>query len=790
MAAMRGLVALAFALGVGLGAPSRTEGTTRSAVRNLPGCRPLRLDAGYVAGVRQALASGRDIPGAALLKSPGGATYAGVARYLKPLMLAGHPPGNRQMSLTASGVYYLPFGLPNAAGGATTIALHVADGSQIISNRADDRDRLTVYVGVDGRERYGSCLARLAVPQLYRGYLPILETSYTDATGTTYRQESFVAWSPTMQSPLSFVRVSIEPRSVHPSPARVRFELATSGLSLQGDSVVGAGKTYLFAGEGATFDGRALTYSVDGRAPRTVYIARPIRPTQGEPMLLDRTSYEQARRSVIDYWTGRLSEGTVFIVPERRVLDAERNLLIQNLEMTWRYSLGNAYQEFEFPESLDAADVLGEYGHTDVEKAIIETALRQPLAPKLYPNWQMGAELLSCARYYGLTHDAAFLAHVTPLLRGYLARLARQLGANPLRLLDRERYASDLPNSVYGLDNQAIVLQSLRAIAEAWWAGDDPRESAQARSLAASLAAGLRAVTQKSERRLPDGSLFVPVALLAPGAPFDHVTASKAGSYWNLVVPYALASGLFEPHGAEAAGILRYLLSHGSRFLGLVRADAASLYDNPVFPTSGSDEVYGLDVARFFADNDQPDQLVLSLYGQLAAGMTRGTFVSGESATIAPVPGEYYRSMYLPPNSVSNATFLEKLRLMLIHETASGEGRPQGLELAYATPRSWLAPGNSIVVHSAPTCFGPLSFSITAAKGVVRASVDVPTEQHPRFLHLRLRLPLGAQIAGVALNGRPYSRVDRRTATLDLSGRTGTITLTVQTTQGFKPTAS
>ena len=47
---------------------------------------------------------------------------------------------------------------------------------------------------------------------------------------------------------------------------------------------------------------------------------------------------------------------------------------------------------------------------------------------------------------------------------------------------------------------------------------------------------------------------------------------------------------------------------------------------------SGTNEVYGLNVARFLADNDRPDQLVLSLYGALAAGMTDGTFVSGESA--------------------------------------------------------------------------------------------------------------------------------------------------------------
>src|SRR5438094_6599273 len=39
-------------------------------------------------------------------------------------------------------------------------------------------------------------------------------------------------------------------------------------------------------------------------------------------------------------------------VPEERVLDAEQNLLIQELTQTWRYSIGNSYQELSFREGL------------------------------------------------------------------------------------------------------------------------------------------------------------------------------------------------------------------------------------------------------------------------------------------------------------------------------------------------------------------------------------------------------------------------------------------------------
>jgi hypothetical protein len=283
---------------------------------------------------------------------------------------------------------------------------------------------------------------------------------------------------------------------------------------------------------------------------------------------------------------------------------------------------------------------------------------------------------------------------------------------------------------------------------------------------------------RESERRLPDGSLFVPAQLLGKVRAYDALTASRLGSYWNLVLPYALASGLFPPGSREADGVLDYMLRHGSRLLGLVRAGAFALYGSkPVPPTSGTDEVYGLNVARFLADSDRPDQLVLSLYGDLGAAMTPGTFVSGEAASVAPLSGQYYRSMYLPPNGASNATFLETLRLMLVHETVAANGTPRGLELAYSTPRAWLGPGQQIAVRAAPTSFGPISFSLESEAGSVRASIAVPGRAPLRTLSLRLRLPRGHRISSVSLDGRPWRRFDRETGTIQLPPRAGQLEL-------------
>ena len=38
-------------------------------------------------------------------------------------------------------------------------------------------------------------------------------------------------------------------------------------------------------------------------------------------------------------------------------MDAQRALLVQNLGLTWRYSIGNPYEQFSFPEGVDVAQV-------------------------------------------------------------------------------------------------------------------------------------------------------------------------------------------------------------------------------------------------------------------------------------------------------------------------------------------------------------------------------------------------------------------------------------------------
>ena len=690
-----------------------------------PGACPARsLDRAYLQRVDYALRAKEDVLGNGLLAAPGGPTYESVRRELTPVLFAGAP---KQSLATESGVHYVALGLPDGAHGAAAVALHVADGSQILSNDVGG-SRLAIGVAARGTERYGACLTRLSVSRLAGGWLPILDTRYTDSAGVRYRQESFVARLPRTGELASFLEIDADARE---TTVRAELQLVPSA-------------------------GPAVTFEIAPGAVRQVFVARTV-SAPSRPIEVDQAMYDTARRSVVEYWTRRLSEGAGIEVPEQHVMDARRNLLVQDLTLTWRYSIGNPYQEFSFPEGVDVAQAMSGQGFADVARAILETSLTRPLQP--YANWKMGQKLVGSALYYRLFRDRAYVDKVTPVLVGYVGSLGRQIAASPRGILQRERYSSDIADSVYGLHSQAVVWQGLRSMGRVWAQTGRPALAARCRALAARLETGLRRAVRESERRLPDGSLFVPVRLLDDETPYDALTTTRAGSYWNLVAPYAFASGFFAPGGPEAEGVLRYMLRHGSRLLGLVRAGAYALYGpTPVYPESGTDQVYGLNVARFLADNDQPDQLVLSLYGQLGAGMTTGTFVSGEAASIAPLGGRYQRSTYLPPNGAANGTFLETLRLMLVHETRDSDGTPRGLELAFATPRAWLAPGKRIAVRRLPTGFGPLSYAVVSGERTVRVSIDVPGRAPVRSLRLRLRLPSGDRVVGVTVGGRGVAR--------------------------------
>ncbi|MFL6013792.1 MAG: hypothetical protein ACJ74P_05805, partial [Gaiellaceae bacterium] len=411
-----------------------------------------------------------------LLQAPAGPTYTAAHRLLPPLLLAqdeGRP-------LTRSGFHYVAFAPPFGNDGAETAALHVADGSQILAHHAHRR-ALSVFVG---NERFGSCFGRLTPGSLAAGWLPILRTRYSDAAGNRYAQESFAWHLPSRSEVASFVRLSVDARR----PVVLRMKV-----------------------DGGAARSRAVRAGERG----TLYVAweqtRALRT-------VSRSAYTTARRATVNAWNRRLRSGAAVQVPETVVMDAWRAVLAENLILGWRYSFGNPYEEFSYPEALDVAQAMAEWGQRGVSRSIIELSLTRRLRP--YPNWKQGERLLAAAVHYRLYRDRGALARVTPALHRYVRDFGRQVAHDPHGLLARERYSSDIGDAVYGLHAQAVAWQGLARMAEAWRATGHAALAAEAAGDAARLRARLDAALRRSQVRLPDGSLFLPVRLLDRERPY------------------------------------------------------------------------------------------------------------------------------------------------------------------------------------------------------------------------------------------------------------------------------
>lgn len=772
--------------------------TTPTTVSTGGGGLPPLSDA-YKKAVEEALASKPDLWGGRLLARPEGPTYENIKDFLKPLMYTVQPAVEGPQ--TPTGVHYLPFGVPSGTSGRGTVALHVADGSQIMTDRWNGRNT-QIFVG-DGSERFGGTIANLDGPSLYRGYLPVLRVGYHDSHGMRYTQESFATYLPGTEQLASYIKITVSGR---PSAAKtiVRFREFcpdNAKLSAVGDSLQSDGSTYVFFSHGATFDGVNLDYPIERKSGETtIYLVRVAVAAPTATVSAGAAGHAAALGRTAAYWDGRLAKGAVIDVPEQLVRDATRNLLIQNLLATWRYSLGNDYEAFYQPESSDTVEALGHFGFTDVYKSALHDLLPLSKGPARR-NWEIGSKLTRAADYYRLTKDASLIEENESTYVGYLDDLIAQNAADPNHLLERQQYSSDIKDGVYGLHQIGVAHFGAQNIAEAWRSLGRTDLADRYASFARQLFTSYLDAARRSQVKLPDGALFTPVELLSGTQPWDPITGTTLGGYFNLTAFYGFASRVYTPGGDEARGTLRYVYGYGSRLLGMLRAR-----------DSADDNVYEVEQVKFLADNDEADQIVLSFYGKLAHGMTRGTFVAGESHNIGPIltkwpacrgkagcvppgpsegwaPDEYYRAMYMPPNTANNSAFLQALRLMLVRVAPDEVGTPHGLNLAYATPRGWLEHGKAIRVSRFPTEFGELAFSITSdiGHGRVGAVVEVPSRDPIGSLSLRLRVPKGHGMAGVRVNGRKWAKFDAEQETVDLSGLTGRVT--VEATYDARPAA-
>ena len=263
--------------------------------------------------------------------------------------------------------------------------------------------------------------------------------------------------------------------------------------------------------------------------------------------------------------------------------------------------------------------------------------------------------------------------------------------------MPREKYCSDIDTRVRSVRTNANAWRGLRDMALVL---EDIGERDQAGRLAAIAAEYRRTVLATIDQvtvRTVDPP-FVPIALDGEEPVPDPITGTRLGSYWNLVVQSLLGSGVFRHDSPTATDILRYMQTNGGLCMGLIRVQSARAF---WVEPQNIDDLYGVRYALLLQQRDEPDRALVSFYGKLAQGMTRDTFIDGESSGILPLD-RFGRQMYLPPNSAANASFLQQLRGLLVQDwDMDDDGRAETLRLLFATPRHWLRDGARITVEPA-----------------------------------------------------------------------------------------
>jgi hypothetical protein len=702
--------------------------------------------------LEEAVASKADVWGEASLRQPDGPSYEFFAKLLPPPCYVN------------ADFHYYPIVL--SAPNAKIKARLISNGSGInlrggARSWNDNGTPVIFRVGPD-EFIFGSVRERLAEPTLADGYLPIAEIRYLhnsplqsegmvpidqkriQRAQEIYRLEAFASTDPPLaESGVIFVKFSLAQGTNGFITAQV--DPKSPIKFAEGKLADEQGRILLLCDKSWRWERQALHARLT--ANNAVVLAVPTKPLDASTQLsVTAADYARQRDACAATWNKILSQGMNVETPEPVVNNAWRHLICQNFELISgdriHYSAGNQYERLYEAEGSDAALALMVWRY--------ERDMRRLMAPlfdftrKGLEFHQAGFKLNNIVRYYWQTRDAAAVKEFRPRWEKEARRLMdNRTGEHGL--FPKEQYCGDIHTPVQSINANTKAWRGIRDLGAMLAEVGEQAESRQYAQAASDFRKTVITAIEQSARRetLPP---FVPVALYDNEPIHDPITEVRIGSYWNIIIGYTIASGIFPPGSDQENWIPHYLEQHGGLCMGMLRAggDEFNFWTgqyrvNPLYGTR-----YTLDTLR----RDDPERALVSLYGMLAQGFTRNTFVCGEGCSLTPVDAGG-RIFYCPPNSAANAHFLSMLRYALVQDwDLDDDGQPETLRLLFATPRRWLNDGQTLKVERAPTAFGEISVRVRSnlSQGEVIAEVEPPQRQSPKQTLLRIRLPEGWQI--------------------------------------------
>jgi hypothetical protein len=740
--------------------------------------------ASSVPALEEALKSKLDVWGEAAMRQPNGPSY----EFFAPLL-----PPPRYVN---ADFHYYPIILsaPNAAIKARLISngsgVNLRGGAR---SWKDIATPVTFRVGPD-EFLFGGIRERLSEPTLVEGWLPIVEIRYSHRSPVQsggvvpldqkkfelppeiYRLEAFASTDPSLtsnclvfakfdltQGTNGFLAVEVD------AQAPVKFE---KGKVLDDQGRIHA----LFDSAWQWERGRAVARLKPGSIAT---LAIPTVPMAADAtsnrLLTSAATYQKQRETCAQTWRNILAQGMNVETPEPVVNNAWRHLICQNFELIngdrIHYSAGNQYDALYESEGSDAALAMMVWGYNSDMRRLIVPLL--DFTRKGLEYHQAGFKLNNVCRYFWHTRDAAAIKELRPRWEKEAQRLVNnRTGENGL--FPKEQYCGDIHTFVYSLNANSKAWRAIRDLSTVLAEVGERADAKHYADVAAEFKKPIVAAIEKSVSRETTPP-FVPVALFGDEPVHEPILHSRIGSYWNIIIGYTMASGIFPPGSEEESWIAHYQEQHGGLCMGMLRSGGGQFNfwtsDDRVNPLYGTR--YALDTLR----RDDPERALVSLYGMLAQGFTRNTFICAEGCSLTPQDAGG-RIFYCPPNSAANAHFLSMLRYTLVQDwDLDNDGKPETLRLCFATPKRWLEDGKQIKIERAPTAFGPVAVRLQSklSQGEVVAEVELPARNQPKQTLLRVRVPDGWKVTS-AQTGASQLLVDER-GTVDLSGLRGKVTV-------------
>ena len=709
-----------------------------------------------VATLEQVLAAKQDLWGLAAMKQTNGASFEFFANLLPPLRYVN--------------VKFRHYPIVLCAPGSINKARLVSNGSAInacveLKTWKETGTPVLFFVGKQ-KVPFGENIKALNGPYLKDGYLPVIQIDYTQDE-VTYGEETFasVDWTDNTVLFTQFnlkegISGTVTTRIDSKAPLKIIDNTVCDSL---GRMVVSFSGTWKWNPEQKTLTTQLSKGSKATLAMASVPMSLPASTNMA-------TSYDAQKKKCIGKWETLLAGAMRVEVPEPIVNAAWKSTIVGSFQLLkgndLNYSAGNLYETMYEAECGDAVRALLLWG--------LKTECRKMIMPLLnYGNnpgikfHDASFKLQLLAHYYWLNHDSEFMRELKPSWSRNIQILSTERD-EATGLLPKETYCGDEKQKVYSLNSNANAWCGLRDFASVLRQIGEQEEAARVSKTAETLHQFILAAVEKSEFKDVQ-PIFMPIALFGEEKPYDILTSTRRGSYWNLIIPYVIGSKIFSGTEREAA-MLRYLEEHGGICMGMIRFHQHSgLFANE----DGLDDLYTLRYTDALLRRDETERALVSFYGKLAQGMTRDTYLSAEGTSLRPLD-EFGRPMYMPPTCSGSALFLWQLRSMLVQDyDLDNNGEPETLRLLFATPRRWLENGKTISVEHAPTSFGEVSIRVKSklASGEVTARINMPEKNAAKYTLLRIRLPEGWQIKSAQVGSKSLKVDDA--GTVDVSNLKG-----------------